>query len=93
MGPSYRVWSDKLYVSILCSRTRPVQASMLEIALVFAGESHVLQSTLPAVRTILSTLWPLGMVGSSERPIYRVGFCECMSNIKVWSNYVTDSAY
>lgn len=43
---------------------------MLEIALVFAGESHALQSTLPAGRTILSTLQPLCMMGRSEKPVY-----------------------
>lgn len=70
MGLKCRVCNAKLYVSSLCSWTRPGQASVLEIALVFAGESHVLQSTLPAGRTILSTLQPLCMMGSSEKPVY-----------------------
>lgn len=70
MGLKCRAWSAKLYVSNLCSWTRPGQASMLEIALVFAGESHALQSTLPAGRTILSTLQPLCMMGKSEKPVY-----------------------
>lgn len=69
-GSKCRVCSAELYVSSLCSWTRPGQASVLEIALVFAGESHALQSTLPAGRTILSTLQPLCMMGRSEKPVY-----------------------
>lgn len=40
-GAQLCVWSDELYASVLCFPTRPVQVSMLEIALVFAGERAI----------------------------------------------------